>query len=267
MFPRNRHEIDTKTRLFLDVGNSRLKWARIRGRRLLAAGAFSYAPVQRFASGLRRLRREARACDGTFVSSVAGRRIDRAIRDALGRSGRARPRFVRVARRAGGVVNAYAEPWRLGVDRWVALIGARSRYPDRALCIVSVGTALTLDLLDAGGRHCGGAIAPGPDLMVRSLLEGTAGIRRRARGGARAGRSLYARSTRAAIEAGARHAGAALIERALDEGSRRLGRRPLLLLAGGGAAALAPLLHVPWRRDDQLVMRGLRVLAGINTGT
>ena len=98
--------------------------------------------------------------------------------------------------------------------------------------------------------------------MVRALLERTAGIRRRARGGTAAGRSLYTKSTRAAIEAGARHACAALIERAVVEGRRRLGQRPVLLLAGGGAATLAPLLGVPRRRDDALVMRGLLVLAG-----
>jgi type III pantothenate kinase len=225
-------------------------------------GALPYAPPARFAAGLRRLRREALGCDRVLVASVASATIERSIRGALRDTARPAPQFVRVARRSCGVVNAYAEPWRLGVDRWVALIGARSCLPGRALCIASVGTALTLDLLDAGGRHRGGAIAPGPDLMVRALLERTAGIARRASGGGGAGRSLYTRSTRAAIEAGARHACAALIERAVEEGRRRLGRRPLLLLTGGGAAALAPLLGGPWRRDEGLVMRGLLALSG-----
>ena len=262
MRPMINSDIDTVTHLLLDAGNTRLKWARARGTRLLGGGALSYAPPARFAVGLRRLRREALGCDRVFVASVASATIERAIRRALRGAGRPVPRFVRVGRRSCGVVNAYAEPWRLGVDRWVALIGARSRLPGRALCIASVGTALTLDLLDAGGRLRGGAIAPGPDLMVRSLLERTAGIARRAGGGAGAGRSLYTRSTRGAIEAGARHACAALIERAVDEGRRRLGRRPLLLLTGGGASGLAPLLGGSWRRDDGLVMRGLLALSG-----
>lgn len=253
---------ETISQLLLDAGNTRLKWALVRNERLRARGAIEYTPRTRFESGLRRLLRQAHGCEQVLVSSVAGPGVERELRRALRGAGLPAPRFVRVGRRAGGVVNAYAEPWRLGVDRWVALIGARARYPGRALCLASVGTALTLDLLDASGRHRGGAIAPGPDLMVRALLDRTAGIRRRARGGSGAGRALYTRGTRAAIEAGARHACAALIERAVAEGARRLGRRPDLLLAGGGAAALAPLLRGPRRRDDGLVMRGLLVLAG-----
>ncbi|MFO1400670.1 MAG: type III pantothenate kinase [Steroidobacteraceae bacterium] len=253
---------DTIQQLLLDAGNSRLKWAVARGGRLRARGALPYAPRAGFEAGLRRLVRRASGCGRVLVASVAGAAVERDLRRALRRAGLPPAEFVRVGRRAAGVVNAYEEPWRLGGDRWVALIGAQARHPGRALCVASVGTALTLDLLGADGRHRGGAIAPGPELMVRALLDRTAGIRRRARGGAGAGRSLYTRATRAAIEAGARHACAALIERAVDEGGRRLRRRPLLLLAGGGAARLAPLLRGPRRRDDELVMRGLLVLAG-----
>lgn len=253
---------ETITRLLLDVGNTRLKWTLARGARLGASGAIDCVPPARFESGLRRLVRRAANIEQVWVASVAGRPVERALRSGLRRGGLPAPRFVRVTARAGGVTNAYAEPWRLGVDRWVALLGARARHPGRALCLASVGTALTIDLLDARGRHRGGAIAPGPELMVRALLDRTAGIRRRARGGAGAGRSLYTDSTRAAIEAGARHACAALVERAVEQGARRLGGRPLLLLSGGGVATLAPLLGTPRRRDDALVMRGLLVLAG-----
>jgi hypothetical protein len=49
-------------------------------------------------------------------------------------------------------------------------------------------------------------------------------------------------------------------ERALAEGERRLGQRPGLVLSGGGAAGLLPLLGGARRRDD-LVMRGLLALA------
>ncbi len=257
-----RRNKETITELLLDAGNSRLKWTVVRGGRRLAGGAVGYAPRTGFESRLRRVLRAARGCRRVRVASVAGTAIARDLRRHLRAAGLPAPQFVRVTRRSHGVVNAYAEPWRLGVDRWVALIGARARYPGRALCLASVGTALTLDLLDAAGRHRGGAIAPGPELMQRALLERTAGIRRRARGGARAGRSLYTRDTRAAIEAGALLACAALIERAVGTATRRLGHRPLLLLAGGGARALQPLLRTRWRRDDELVMRGLQVLAG-----
>jgi type III pantothenate kinase len=247
--------------LLLDAGNTRLKWARARGDRLRGHGAIAYAPLASFDDRLRRRLLRTGACDRVLAASVAGGDVERRIRRALRAAGRPTPQFVHSTRRAAGVLNAYAEPWRLGVDRWVALIGARRRYPGKALCIVSVGTALTLDLLAADGRHLGGAIVPGPELMVRALLERTAGIRRRARGGHGAARNLYARDTRGAIEAGARHACAALIERAVVVGARRLGRRPALVLAGGGVSPLWPLLRGPRRRCDELVMYGLLALA------
>jgi type III pantothenate kinase len=250
--------------LLLDAGNSRLKWAWARGARIEAGGAVAYVPQRQFVARLRRLLRQAVGVSSILVCSVAGDRVEQRIRHEARAARRAAPRFVRSTRRAGGVINAYAEPWRLGVDRWVALIGARQRFPHQALCIVSVGTAMTLDLLDADGRHLGGAIVPGPELMVRSLLTRTAGIRRRAHGGPVAGRSVFARDTRAAIEAGARHACAGIIGRALAEGGRRLGHPPVLLICGGGAAALQPLLARARRRAD-LVMRGLVVLAASQT--
>src|SRR5208337_55868 len=120
---------------------------------------------------------------------VAGGAIERQIGAVARRAGWSPPRWVRSDARAAGIRNAYHEPWRLGVDRWVALIGARDFFPGHALLIVSVGTAMTIDLLDARGRHRGGLITPGPRLMIDALLERTAGIRRRA-GGAAVGAEL-----------------------------------------------------------------------------
>jgi len=258
---------ETIATLLLDAGNSRLKWAWVRRGRLHRGGAVGYAPRREFDRRLRRLLRQATGGGRILVCSVAGADIDRRLRQGARAARLPAPQFARSTRRAAGVTNAYAEPWRLGVDRWVALIGARQLFPGEALCLVSVGTALTLDLLAASGRHLGGAIVPGPELMVRTLLERTAGIRRRARGGAGAGRGLYARETRGAIEAGARHACAGVIERALAEGERRLGERPGLVIAGGGAARLLPLIGGACRRRDDLVMRGLLALAAVSSGS
>jgi type III pantothenate kinase len=115
--------------------------------------------------------------------------------------------------------------------------------------------------VDAFGRHHGGAIVPGPVLMVQSLLEQTAGIRRRARGGAAKSRGLFARSTAAALDAGARYASAALIQRALSEARVSVGVRPRLMLTGGAAPAVARLLGLGVVVEPDLVLHGLAVLA------
>jgi len=126
---------------------------------------------------------------------------------------------------------------------------------------VGVGTAMTLDLVDARGRHRGGAIIPAPALMVDTLFDRTAGIRRRSRGGSRGGTGLFGRSTRAAVSQGARYAAAALIDRAVEEGRVLVGRKPLVILTGGQAGAVRPLVESACVGVADLVLRGLAVLS------
>jgi len=257
--------------LLLDIGNSRLKWALLRGtyRRgqpFAASGALPLDALRAGESALPRLLAAFGPQLRIQACNVAGVRIERELRTIARRAGLRPPRFVRSTHAAGGVRNAYLEPWRLGADRWVCLIGGRAEYPGRALCIVAAGTAVTVDLLDAQGRHRGGSIIPGPRLMIESLLEGTAGIRRRA-GGRNAAKfsttnreALFARDTRTALVAGARYAAVGLIEQAMRSARTLLGAQPRLLLAGGAADAIAPLLRVAHRREDELALRGLAVL-------
>src|SRR5207244_12587754 len=144
-----------------------------------------------------------------LVASVAGARLDRVLAAAARRAG-VRARFVTVPRRAAGVTVGYLEPWRLGVDRFVASVGAHHLFDRIATCVVGVGTAMTIDLLGADGAHRGGVIIPAPALMVDTLQHNTHGIRRRARGGALRAPGLFGRSTRAATVQRPRHAPAPL---------------------------------------------------------
>ena len=251
--------------LLVDAGNTRLKWATLRGARLGRAQALDW--------NARSLVRVARAvmrasAERVLVCSVAGAAFERSLRRAARAAGKPPPQFVRSTRRAAGVRNGYLETWRLGADRWVAMLGARALIPKRPLCVVDVGTALTIDLMDSRGRHRGGLIVPGPTLMVDSLLNDTAGIRVRAGRNVRAPRRAgvpFGRSTRAGLLGGSTMACAALIERALTEARRELKARPLLLLSGGGASQVAPLLSVAHRRVDGLVLHGLALLARLES--
>ncbi len=242
--------------LLIDIGNTRVKWARDaagglgRSRAARHAGwsARDFEPV--IGTGARTER--------ILVASVAGDPINAALRRAAQRRGAPVPQFVTTQRKACGVTAAYLEPWRLGVDRFLGMIGARAHFERLPLCIVGVGTAMTVDLLAADGRHRGGAIIPAPPLMVSSLLEGTNGIRRRARGGAAGrGRALFGRSTRAAVEQGARYAAAAAVDRAISEATRLVGGEPRLLLTGGGAPGLRPLIRTESVLVPDLVLEGL----------
>ena len=246
--------------LLIDIGNTRIKWARFDGQRLgrQRAAVHSGWGGEDYA---RRVIGSGRRLDRILVASVAGARVDRSLVLAARRARAPAPEFVISQRRAGGVTSGYVEPWRLGVDRFVAAIGAHHLARGKAVCVVGVGTAMTIDLVDAKGGHRGGAIIPAPTLMVDSLLNNTDGIRRRAQGGARGGSSLFGRSTRAAIMQGSRYAAAALIDRAVGEARALVpGRAPLVMLTGGGAASIQPLVQSTCVSVPDLVLRGLAAL-------
>lgn len=245
--------------LLVDIGNSRIKWARLSGARPGPGRAAAHA-AWRPADYSRRLFAAPRGLERVVVASVAAARVNRLVLQAARRAGIA-CRFVRVQRRAGGLTTGYAEPWRLGVDRFAAMVGAHQLFSRLPVLVVGVGTAMTIDLVAADGRHRGGVIIPGPQLMVDTLLTRTHGIRRRAQGGSRPGSALLGRSTRAAIVQGSRYAAAALIDRAVEEARSLVGRKPLVLLMGGDAAALRPLLTSAGAGVPDLVLRGLAALA------
>jgi type III pantothenate kinase len=244
--------------LLVDIGNTRVKWARVANGRLTRqrAAAHERWRAEDFAQIV--LGR-ARGIERVIVVSVARAQVERRLITAARRASGVIPEFVVSARRLGGVTTAYTQPWRLGVDRFVAVIGATKLSPRRAVCVVDVGTAVTIDLVDARGRHVGGAIIPGPRLMVESLLRNTNGILKRS-GGRSAGRTLFTRDTRAAMELGARYTVAAVVDRAVQEARAALGVRPRLLLTGGAASAINPLVRSAHSNVPDLVLRGLAAL-------
>jgi type III pantothenate kinase len=245
--------------LLIDIGNTRVKWALFDGRRLGRQQAAAYIgwTSTEFA---RRIFSRSRGVERVLIVSVAGARVGQMVTAAaLSRVG-VMPEFFASARHVAGVTTMYSEPWRLGADRLVAAIGAHRIARGRAVCAIGVGTALTVDLVDAEGVHRGGAIVPAPELMKRSLLTKTNGIARRAKGVTAKG-GLFARNTRAAIEHGARYAAAAVIDRSVEEARALLGRTPLVLLTGGGAPGIRPLVRSRHVLVPDLVLQGLAVIA------
>jgi type III pantothenate kinase len=243
--------------LLVDIGNSRVKWAWLTGNRLRKAQAADYSGW-RARDFARRIIGSRLNIDRILVASVAADSVTDALAAGARLAGAPAPERVTTRRSACGVTIAYIDPWRLGVDRMLAMIAAHRRFAEQPVCAVAIGTAMTLDLVGADGRHWGGAIIPAPPLMVSSLLEGTNGIRRRAQGGASGkGRALFGRSTRAAVEQGARYAAAAAVDRAVSEASELVGRKPQLLLTGGGARELRPLIRNSSVLVPDLVLEGL----------
>jgi type III pantothenate kinase len=245
--------------LLIDIGNTRIKWARLdhgqQGEQSAAVHANWTADdfiEQVLNSGPR--------ADEVWIANVGGKRMGELVHDALIATWRIEPQFVHSPAAAAGIRNAYPDPARLGVDRWLAMLGGRALEPG-PICVVSVGTAMTIDGLDAAGNHLGGVIVPGPDLMVSSLLKNTSDIAQRAAGGSTR-EQLFADNTLGAIQQGAVQALAALVDRAVETMQQQLGQRPVLLSTGGASARLLGSIRCPGTDIPDLVLWGLAVVAG-----
>lgn len=234
--------------LLVDAGNTRIKWALTDGANWRAEGALNHDEAGRLAELT-----AATATPGRAVCvSVAGDRITDAITTALASVG-LKPEWFRSTAECCGVINGYEDPTQLGADRWAALVGAHALHGSACL-VVSAGTATTIDVLDGNGRFQGGVILPGEHLMRQALAGNTAQLPF-----AEGRFEARPRNTMDAIVSGCRQAQIGAIERMF----RSIAANPdaVCLLAGGASAALAPLLSIPVRRVEHLVLRGLAVAA------
>lgn len=241
--------------LLVDIGNTSLKWAlRESGevRDMSSVRHQGALPMDLLASW------EQLPEPGRILVASVG---PRSVTEALLRVCRSRwgldAWLARVDPSRGGVGLAYAEPGRLGVDRWLALIAARRCSTAPAL-IVDAGTAITYDLLLADGHHLGGLIVPGIAMMRDGLLAGT-GIPPVEPVDAELS---WGADTGAAIGIGTLQAPAALAERLCRRLEEAYGERSTLLLTGGDAHRLRPALEGPVRIEPDLVLQGLALLIG-----
>ncbi|RIX48933.1 MAG: type III pantothenate kinase [Rhodocyclales bacterium GT-UBC] len=233
--------------LCIDSGNSRIKWGLHDGNAWVAQGAVA----QGGAADLVCQWRDWPVPHQAVLANVAGSPVEREIASVLAELS-VPLQIVQSSSNAGGVVNHYLEPSRLGVDRWCALIGAWALF-GKACVVVMAGTATTIDTLDAQGHFLGGRILPGLDLMRRALARDTAALP------FAAGTYVdFPRRTEDAIASGCLDAQAGAIERIWH---RCRAEKPLCVLSGGNAELVGNQLVIPYRVAHNLPLEGLKRLA------
>lgn len=238
-------------KLFIDIGNSRLKWATWDG----AWQAEGSVPVgsDPAADWLDSLPQP----EGIWIAAVSAEGDLAAVTAACRRTFDITPVRLRTQARACGVRCAYRDPARLGVDRWLAVI-AGFRETGGPAIVFDCGTAITADAVTAEGEHLGGLIMPGVDLMRRALYGNTAGIPDE---GEVAAADMLARDTRAAVSGGSLQGAAGFLQRVASEVRHRLGAATPILLTGGDAPRLRPLLDGDFAWRPRLVLDGMRAAA------
>jgi type III pantothenate kinase len=244
------------TALLLDVGNSRLKWGVLDDGDIRRTGHISLSDVRD--TGLAALTTKLpRRVDAVLASNVAGNSFATRLSGVIGMHCNVDVQFARSERRGWGVSNSYRQPRTLGVDRWVAMIGAWAELKSACL-IVDAGTAVTLDAIDDEGTHLGGQIIPGVETMLNSLASATSDLpavkvsAKQSVGDMK----MFGRNTAAAIREGAQNAVAGAVDRALQT-MRENGYDPTVILTGGGASRILGALDTDPLHRPNLVLLGL----------
>ncbi len=240
-------------RLLLDLGNSRLKW------RFSEPGCTGPMLAQEWPTdaGLDVAAGEA---PHIVVGVSVARRETRAALERLLRvtfPGSPPPHWLRPGLGWGTLRCGYREPALLGPDRWAALVGGHALLGSGPYAVLGIGTAITLDLVDATGHHISGGIAPGRRLLRLALRKATGGVGV-AEDAAREADALAPTDTAAAVAAGIDAALHGTCWRFAQIAARRLGPDAPLLVTGGGAAMWAPRLG--GRAIDDLVLQGVALL-------
>ena len=251
------------TFLAIDIGNTRLKWAMYEDHRpgaaLLAHGAEFLEHIERLAEGAwAGLPAPERMLGCVVAGETARRRVHEQIEQMVGWN--FEPQWVVPSLQEAGVSNGYDHPSRLGADRWVAMIGARyhmlQQGPQRPLITVMVGTAVTVDALDADGHFLGGLIIPGHGIMLRALEGGTAGLHVPT-----GDVKLFPKNTSDALTSGGTYAIAGAVERMYQHLAEHCKADPMCIMAGGAGWKMSPSMTRPFQLINNLIFDGLLVIA------
>ncbi len=160
--------------LWLDIGNTRLKYWITENDQIIEQAAELH--LQSPAELLLGLIQHFKNLDlhQVGVSSVQDKKNNERIRKIL-KFLDVPVSFAKVHAEYAGLRCAYEDTSKFGVDRWLQMLAVVNN-PEQQYCVVSCGTALTIDLTD-GLQHLGGYILPNLYLQRDSLIQNTKGIK------------------------------------------------------------------------------------------
>ena len=248
--------------LLLDAGNTRLKWtvldlAQRDARRALSdsaawlgQGAANYDEL----AALREHWQQWGALSNCYGVCVANDHSISRVQQALIALD-LEVNWLNARERAGGVHNGYTPPQSLGADRWAALLAVRHRTAECAL-VISAGTALTIDALDANGDFLGGMILPGLHSMRLALGHDTAQV------GVQYGKlQAFPTTTADAVESGLIAACVGAITTMQTHLEKKCGSASRIFLTGGDGASLRFFLPEGVTMVPGLVLEGVYYLS------
>jgi len=166
--------------LTVDIGNSRVKWASWENEKIIARGVASYlleeisGTFDELFSTLKKTSSEKPL--SVYAVCVAGEAMTQALSDWVVRQWQLEVGYLKTQKQFKNIINAYEKPEQHGVDRWAAVVAVHLANPGYSVCVISAGTAITVDLINKNGQHLGGYILPSFMTMHAALLADTANV-------------------------------------------------------------------------------------------
>jgi len=167
--------------LTVDIGNSRIKWASWENEKIVARGVASYisnemlGAFNKLFSALRKA--SSKKPLHVYAVCVAGDEMSQALSDWVMQQWQLKVDYLKTKKQFKSIINAYENPEQHGVDRWAAVVAGHLDNPGFSVCVISAGTAITVDLVNKDGRHLGGYILPSFNTMHTALLADTANVK------------------------------------------------------------------------------------------
>lgn len=237
----------------LDLGNSRYKWL-YRDESLATHFDARPYPKEHVAVQIAADVLRDRAVNLVTVCSVRDESLNQALEAEFQRLG-VQVNFATVPK-VPLFTLGYENPETLGVDRYCLLLAVRDTGAIPAV-VVSAGTAVTVDALDASGNHLGGVIFPGLELQRKSLNQGASLIST----DSYESPQVFGSSTGRCIAGGTLFGVVATILYFVDTMRQKLGSSASVVITGGDAMMLSQYLPDEYEVDEILLFKGLGQLS------
>ncbi len=237
--------------LFVDIGNTRVKWCLAVEGTIVERDQFVWNE-DLLTDSLTEHWATLAIPDEILISNVAGESVEKIIAIWCQSYWNKKVAFAKVTISSGGVTNSYADPSKLGIDRWLAMLAAWDIRKGK-VCIIDCGSAITIDVLDAKGIHQGGMIAPGLALSGRALTDHTHALQ----ANDRQDYSVLADNTEDAINSGCYHLFIGGVSHMVEKVQQAYGIDTTFIVTGGDAEYLLSELSVEMRYEPDLILRGL----------
>ena len=247
--------------MLVDAGNSRLKWALLKAGELSSVSYKPYSVSSRLTVICGVLAAE--KVRSLIVVHVLGEEFEQSLQDYC-HAKKIELQLIKSQASAYGVKNAYDHTSQLGADRFVALLAVHQQNKASLkvvdCVVISCGTAVTIDAINACGEHLGGLILPSLQLWKEVLIKGTHLLE----SSSNRHTGVFARNTGEGIAGGSFYGLAGAIDHIGNEMTQQLTKPVERIISGGCAEALLPYLNNNYKYQANLVMQGLKIISERN---